>query len=169
MSEDLKAELLTSFALTAGSSSVEIIFSFDTTGSMASCLGEVRSKVSETVTRLLKDIPKIRIGIIAHGDYCDDATSSRTIQMLDFSDDVATICKFVNTVGSTGGGDAPEAYELALQYARKKFSWSPDYSKALVMIGDEVPHPPSYTTKKINWKTETDKLSEMGVKIYGVR
>ena len=89
--------------------------------------------------------------------------------MIDLSDDVKKICSFVNTVTATGGGDAPEAYELALRTARKKFSWTPGYSKALVMIGDEVPHVPSFTTKKINWKTEVDKLADMGVKIYGVR
>jgi hypothetical protein len=37
------------------------------------------------------------------------------------------------------------------------------------MIGDEVPHPPSYTTEKINWFDEVDRLVQMGVKIYGVR
>jgi hypothetical protein len=73
LSDDLKAELLASFALGSESSAVEIVFSFDTTGSMSSCLGEVRKKVSETCARLMKDIPKIRIGIIAHGDYGDDA------------------------------------------------------------------------------------------------
>ena len=48
-------------------------------------------------------------------------------------------------------------------------SWTPESSRALVMIGDEVPHPPSYTTEKFNWFDECDHLAEMGVKIYGVR
>jgi len=72
------------------------------------------------------------------------------------------------TTASTGGGDAPECYELALQTANE-LSWSEDASKALVMIGDEVPHPPSYTTEKINWFDELDRLVEKGVKVYGVR
>jgi len=138
---------------------------------MASCLGEVRKKVSETVTRLMKDIPNIRIGIIAHGDYCDDASSGmECLSKLDFADSkkVNEICHFVNNVKATGGGDAPEAYEYALQKARE-FSWTEGYSKALVIIGDEVPHPPSYTSEKVNWWTEVDKLSDMGVKIYGIR
>jgi hypothetical protein len=71
-------------------------------------------------------------------------------------------------VPSTGGGDAPECYELALKEANK-CSWTKDCSKAFVMIGDQVPHPPSYTTSKINWFDETDRLAEKGVKIYGVR
>jgi len=84
------------------------------------------------------------------------------------SSDVKAICNFVNSVSSTSGGDAPEAYELVLRDS-KKLSWSEKASKALVMIGDEVPHCPSYTTSKINWFDELDALSDMGVKIYGVR
>ena len=47
---------------------IEVVFSFDTTGSMYPCLTQVRRKIKETVTRLLDEIPGIRIGIIAHGD-----------------------------------------------------------------------------------------------------
>jgi len=74
----------------------------------------------------------------------------------------------VHRVGNSGGGDAPECYEYALKEARN-FSWTPDASKALVVIGDCDPHPPSYTTMKINWWDELDALIELGVKVYGVR
>jgi len=74
MNEEKKDMLLQSF-VGDKSSKVEIVFSFDTTGSMAPCLGKVREKVSETVQRLLKDIKNIRIGVIAHGDYCDDVNT----------------------------------------------------------------------------------------------
>jgi len=161
--QDKFQDMLASFA--DASSNVEIVFSFDTTGSMSACLAEVRKKVSETVTRLMKDIPNIRIGIIAHGDYCD---GKNILSILDLSKDVNEICKFVNTVSPTGGGDAPEAYELVLRDAQK-LSWTKGHSKALVMIGDEVPHCPSYTTSKISWFDEVDRLVELGVKIYGVR
>jgi len=51
----------------------------------------------------------------------------------------------------------------------QQFSWSDDSAKALVVIGDDVPHPPSYTTEEINWWDEMYNLIDMGVKIYGVR
>jgi len=92
LDEQSKEALLSSFANSAKSSSVEIVFSFDTTGSMSACLGQVRAKVEETVKRLMKDIKQIKIGIINHGDYCDD---KRAIDVLDLSDDVDKICKFV--------------------------------------------------------------------------
>ena len=60
---------------------VEIAFSFDTTGSMYACLGEVRRTLKETITRLQKDIPGIRIAVIAHGDYCDQGSSYVTKQV----------------------------------------------------------------------------------------
>ncbi|WP_293158378.1 MULTISPECIES: VWA domain-containing protein [unclassified Microcoleus] len=86
---------------------IEVVFSFDTTGSMYPCLTQVRRKIKETVTRLLDEIPGIRIGIIAHGDYCD-AGSTYVTKHLDLSGDVGKICNFVENVEPTGGGDAPE-------------------------------------------------------------
>ena len=54
---------------------VDVAFSFDTTGSMYACLGEVRRKLQETISRLKRDIPGIRLATIAHGDYCDAGDS----------------------------------------------------------------------------------------------
>ena len=73
---------------------IEVFFSFDTVGSMYPCLTQVRRKIKESVTRLIKEIPGIRIGIIAHGDYCDRDTTYIT-KTLDLSDDVDKICNFV--------------------------------------------------------------------------
>lgn len=160
-----KARLLASFASGADHSrGVDIVFCFDTTGSMSSVLGLVRQKVAETVRRLFKDIPKLQIGIMNLGDYCDP----NPLTTLNLSSDKDAICHFVNHQASTGGGDAPEAYELALREARSKIQWRDGSAKALVMIGDEAPHPPSYTTENIDWKQELDMLADMGVKVYGV-
>ncbi|WP_404364917.1 hypothetical protein ACIHQR_32020 [Corallococcus coralloides] len=85
---------------------VEVVFSFDTTGSMYPCLAQVRKKLGAAVARLTKEIPGIRIGIIAHGDYCD-AKSTYVTKALDLTDDVKAITRFVEKVEQTGGGDAP--------------------------------------------------------------
>jgi hypothetical protein len=159
-----KASLLTSFATADVKSGVEIVFCFDTTGSMSSVIGLVRQKVAETVTRLFKDIPKLRIGIMNLGDYCDP----NPLTTLNLSSDPEKICHFVRHQAPTGGGDAPEAYELGLREARANIKWGEGTAKALVMIGDEAPHPPSFTTEKIDWKQELDMLADMGVKVYGV-
>ena len=65
------------------SSNIEIVFSFDTTGSMYPCLTQVRRKIETTVTRLMNEIPGMRIGIIAHGDYCDAGSTYLTFSRLE--------------------------------------------------------------------------------------
>lgn len=146
---------------------IEVVFSFDTTGSMYPCLTQVRRKIKETVTRLMNEISLIRIGIIAHGDYCDEHSTYVT-KKFDLSGDVNAICHFVQNVEATGGGDAPECYELVLHEAQS-LSWSSSASKSLVLIGDDIPHPPAHNPKKLNWRQEVDKLSEKEIIVYGVQ
>lgn len=146
---------------------IDVVFSFDTTGSMYPCLTQVRRKLKATVTRLLDEIPGIRIGIIAHGDYCD-AGRTYVTKHFDLSGDADKICDFVQTVQATGGGDAPECYELVLHEAQS-LSWEADSNKALVLIGDDIPHAPAQTPQKLNWRKEVDKLAEMEIPVYGVQ
>ncbi|MEH2276965.1 MAG: vWA domain-containing protein [Nostoc sp.] len=149
------------------SNNIEIVFSFDTTGSMYPCLTQVRRKIKNTVTRLIDEIPLIRIGIIAHGDYCDEGSTYVT-KTFNISGDVDAICDFVQNVAPTGGGDAPECYELVL-HESQSLSWSKSATKSLVLIGDDIPHPPAHNPKKLNWRKELDKLAEAEITVYGVQ
>jgi len=127
----------------------------------------VRSKLQAITTRLLNDIPNIRLAFIAHGDYCDQA-QSYVLKALDFSTDPKELTSFVRDVAKTGGGDAPEAYELVLRDALS-LSWDPNHSKALIVIGDEIPHPASYTDQAIFWKDNVKDLANAGIAVYGVQ
>ena len=148
---------------------MEIVFSFDTTSSMSRCLDQVRGRVSDMVQRLQADIPGIRIGIFAHGDYCDASTYVTT--HVDLTDDVVKLVDFVKNVQSTYGGDADECYELVLHEVRTKLSWTPGTQRALVMIGDSDPHEPNYPQNKLklDWRKEADALAAIGVRIYSVQ
>lgn len=146
---------------------IEVVFSFDTTGSMYPCLTQVRRKIQNTVNRLFAEIPGIRIGIIAHGDYCD-AASSYVTKHLDLTSNSPAICNFIQNVEATGGGDAPECYELVLHEAQS-LSWTRQATKVFVLIGDDLPHSPNSNPKKLNWRTELDKLANMEIPVYGVQ
>lgn len=145
----------------------EIVFSFDTTGSMFPCLTQVRRNVEATIKRLFDNSLNVRIGIVAHGDYCD---GRRMLSVHELSTNQNALCKFVREVESTSGGDAPEAYEQVLHRTRT-FNWTDGHSKALVMIGDELPHPANFrdNTDHIDWRRETEALRDLGVKVYGVQ
>ncbi|KAL3852846.1 hypothetical protein ACJMK2_016459 [Sinanodonta woodiana] len=147
---------------------MEVVFSFDTTGSMSSYLEEVKGRLQDMVQRLQADIPGIRIAIFAHGDYCD--LHNYVTKYVDFTDNVADLCEFVKNVGSTGGGDSDECYEFVLHEVRTKLSWTPGSQRVLVLIGDANPHEPNYPQNSMNldWRVEADKLMEGLVHIYGV-
>lgn len=148
---------------------IDVAITFDTTGSMYPCLTQVRRVVSQLCKTLFKDIPDLRLAVIAHGDYCD-AGRPYVTQIFDFSKNVNSIVDFVNQVKPTHGGDSPECYELVLHQARTKLTWKSGRSKIIVMIGDDVPHGPEYkqNTLKIDWRNELGLLLEAGINVYGV-
>ena len=146
---------------------VDVVFSFDTTGSMYPCLTEVRSKVAEMVNDLFNTVKDLRIGVIAHGDYCD-ARSTYVTKVLDLTDDRASLVNFVKTVGATGGGDFPECYELVLHQSRS-LAWNAKRERILVMIGDATPHEGRDNESGYDWKNEVALLNEIGVRIFAVQ
>jgi hypothetical protein len=136
---------------------------------MYPCLSELRVHIVEMVERLFREVPNLRIGVIAHGDYCD---GDRMYSQLDLSEDRAAIVKFVRTVHSTSGGDFPEAYEVVLNRAQL-LSWRSPTCRALVLIGDAIPHEPDDIKrqghKPVDWREEAKELLKMGVNIYSVQ
>ncbi len=68
--------------------------------------------MSETVKRLQKEIPGIRIAIIAHGDYCD--SDVYVTKILDFTTDEKKLCSFVENVASTGNFISLSAHALKI-------------------------------------------------------
>jgi Mg-chelatase subunit ChlD len=139
--------------------SPNVVFSFDTTGSMASCIQQVRQKLRDLIEMMSADIPGLKIGLIAHGDYCD---GDDAIAFLDLTDDLEKIMTFINSAPNTCGGDSPECYEYALQTARK-MSW-PKEGGSVVLIGDDEPH--EVNPNNIDWRDEVRQMLELNVKVF---
>lgn len=147
---------------------MEIVFSFDDTGSMYSCRQQVRREIEQLVNKLFSLNSEMRIGIIIHNDYCD----RDTIQLLDLTADKDKIIGFINRGSSCGGGDSDECYELVINNFHSKFSWKTD-KRVAVLIGDCEPHRKGYTyggiKVEIDWKEEIKKCSENGIRIYPIQ
>lgn len=149
---------------------VNIVLSFDTTGSMYPVLARVRNNIQKFNEEQFSSIPNLKIGVIAHGDYCD-AGDPYTIMVRDLTDNPEHISKFVNLVESTYGGDADECYELVLNtVGNGTISWEDDAEKILILIGDASPHESTYrlNEKRLVWKDEANKLAAQGIKIFAV-
>ena len=151
--------------------SCDIVFSFDTTGSMRSIIKSVREHLVETIDRLFIEVPNIRIGIIVHGDYCDH---DGFFWKLDLGRNREQIKNFIIHAKDTGGGDAPEAYEFVLHQA-PTMDWKSEV-KVLVLIGDQKPHEKGYqmpmnyigftNTLHIDWKEEIKKCKSQNITVF---
>ena len=148
---------------------IDLVVSFDTTGSMYPVLSQVRAQVEQFVKDMFNEFSDLRLGIIAHGDYCDK-DRPYTIRIMDLTRDEDKLCKFIRETEQTCGGDADECYELVLNSAHSVINWRPDSDKIFILIGDASPHSPSYSMNKdkLDWKDETEKLRKLGVKVFSV-
>src|SRR5689334_7304904 len=113
----------------------DILISLDSTGSMASCIHEVRRKVKQTIPYLFANIPDLRIALIVHGDYCDEP---RAFFQLDFTENQNALIDFVNNAPNTNGGDSDEFYEYVF-YRAQQLDWKADNRK-FIFIADALPH-----------------------------
>jgi len=147
---------------------LDLCISFDDTGSMSSARKIVRQNIKLLINSMMDAIPGLRVGLILHNDYCD---APEHIFTLDLTRDVKLIENFINRDSPCGGGDAPECYELALHEA-SKFNWMSD-KRAMILIGDEVPHLVGYRygsiVNNLDWRVEAKHLGSIGVQIYGVQ
>lgn len=155
-------------------SRIEVVFVNDTTGSMLPCQMMVRREVERSFTRLFKEIPNLRVGAGAHGDYCDRGNPYVTTWH-NLTDKIHDLCQFVRSVRGTNGGDAAECYELVLREAQS-LNWSKDASKVLILIADDLPHPQTdfqnlrYNGGSgIDWRQEARALARMGIVVHTVQ
>lgn len=148
---------------------IDLVASFDTTGSMYPCLAQVRREIEKFVHNMYSDPVDLRIGIIAHGDYCDK-DNPYTIRVMDFTCDEDALCKFVKETKATYGGDFDECYELVLRTAHEELNWRDDAEKVMLLIGDATPHGVNYHDNKlhIDWREECATLKNMGIRVFAV-
>lgn len=153
---------------------MDVVISFDDTGSMASVRAQVRQKIKSLVGELFVLDPGIRIGIIIHLDYCD----LDIIKHLDLTSDRGAIDTFINSKLEGFGGDSDECYELAINYIHSKMSWKSD-KKIAILIGDAEPHEKGYSVKskntgkiyfnQLDWQDELLVCRDKDIKIYPIQ
>lgn len=148
----------------------DVVISFDSTGSMAPAISEVRRKVEDFITTLFDSVDGLRIGIINHGSYCD---GERLIDTHDLTTDKNSLVNFLRKTRNTNGCDMRHAsYEYVMMRA-KSFDWQSP-SRALIMIGDCEPHPTNYRNTNgytvPDWQVEAFTLVDtLNVKIFPIQ
>lgn len=157
-----------------GYGKLDMVIAFDTTGSMAAYIDDVRHQVAEMIPRLFKDNEDLRLGIVAFGDYCDMESRDsfgKAYQCIPLTDNENDIIRFVKESKSTSGGDGDEFYELVLKKIIDESPWRDDASRAILLIADAAPHPLGYSFRdfvvgnQIDWRVEARKAADMMIRV----
>ena len=151
---------------------LDMVIAFDTTGSMAAYIDDVRKEVSELIPRLFKANSDLRLGIVAFGDYCDMPNANEfgnAYQCIQLTDNENDLIKFVKESQNTNGGDGDEFYELVIKKIVEETNWRITSTKSVLLIADAIPHQLGYSFKNIiqnntiDWRQEAQKASKQGV------
>ena len=145
---------------------LDMIIAFDTTGSMAAYIEDVRQQVADLIPRLFKDNDDLRLGIVAFGDYCDMECKhdfGDAYQCLQLTNNENDIIKFIRNTKDTSGGDGDEFYELVIKKIVEETPWRHGSTRSILLISDAEPHELGYTymdyvvNNQIDWMQEAKK------------
>lgn len=153
---------------------LDMVIAFDTTGSMSSYIEAVRRHVIDLIPKLFAANPKLKVSIVAFGDYCDMHSKSdfgNAYQVIDLTDNENKLIKFVKEAKNTHGGDGDEFYELVIKKIIEETSWREGSTKSVLLIADASPHGIGYSfgdiviNNQIDWREEAKKAAANGIKI----
>lgn len=153
---------------------LDMVIAFDTTGSMCHYIEVVKKHVIDLIPKLFAANPKLKVSIVAFGDYCDMRSKSdfgNAYQVIDLTDNEDKLIRFVKKARNTGGGDGDEFYELVLKKIIEETSWREGSTKSVLLIADASPHGIGYSfgdiiiNNQINWREEAKKAAAKGIKI----
>jgi Mg-chelatase subunit ChlD len=115
---------------------LDIVLSFDSTGSMAGEINEVKRQIERVGVALMKLVPKTRISICTYRDDGD----AYVVKGLPLTNDIKQIKSFLDDINAGGGGDLPEAVHEGLRWPLEKNMFEPKAHKVILLFGDAPPH-----------------------------
>ena len=127
----------------AGKRTLDLCFVMDATGSMSPWIDAVSSKivqVAEGVAASLSGKWKIRLGMVAYRDHCDDPIRIETCPFTDNPQEISRFTKGLQATG--GGGDGPEDVMGGLATALC-LDWQ-SFVRCIIWFGDNPCHGRKY-------------------------
>jgi hypothetical protein len=115
---------------------LDIVFVFDSTGSMGLYVEHVKRKIRSLVRAIRKLVPAARVGLVTYRDFGMDFVT-RAVQL---THGTRGLELFLEETDYEGGGDREEAVYEGLRVAIEELNWNEKSAKVIVLIGDAPPH-----------------------------
>lgn len=151
-------------ARAAAGQPVDVLFVFDTTGSMGGALAQAKTQVTDAITSVRAGYPDSEFALGTVADYDPGDTPWALKQPL--TSDPSLVQAALDPLTATGGGDTPEAYGRALYEAANNtgIGWRSGAKHILILVNDDVPHdndlnegvPADIQTQPSPWNTGVD-------------
>jgi hypothetical protein len=133
------------------STSLDLLFIMDITGSMGSYLEQAKNNILNIINDIIKKCPgiDINLGFIGYRDFYEEYTD------IDFTQDHENLKRIISTVSAIGGGDFPEDVAFALDLALNK-TWRSN-ARFAVFIADAPGHGIEYGGNDISSGTYPER------------
>lgn len=157
----------------------DIMFVFDTTGSMEEAIDEAKSEMVDAMGQIAAKLPNVAFGLSSVRDYggsiYDEENPGDKPWQLEapIAADPLVLGAAISNLTAFGGGDGPESYGRALWEAANnpRVGWRAGSRHLIVLIADNVPHdaelnegiPASSWYEISPWDTGTELLEAAGV------
>ena len=141
--------LLTINKICSVSDVVDVAFVVDATGSMDDEISYLKAELNDVIGRMQEEQSslEIRLGSVFYRDKGEAYLTRKT----KFSTDISKTISFISKQNAAGGGDTPEAVEVALDEAINGLNWSEHArAKLLFLVLDAPPHEQDDVLKKMN-------------------
>jgi hypothetical protein len=117
-------------------SGLDIVITFDSTGSMQGEIDQVKNQIHRIGSVLFGLIEKARIGICTYRDHGD----KYLVQGLPLTDNLNEVVLYLENIDAAGGRDEPEAVDEGIEWATQQ-AFRRSARKVILLFGDAPPHP----------------------------
>ncbi len=138
----------------------DVMFVFDTTGSMGGAITEAKEQIQEAMTQIGASLPDVQFGLAEMRDYSSvnfNGTPEEIEEeelydigsgfqpwtlVVPITANQSAVAGGITGLFATGGGDGPEAYGRALfeTDGNPAVGWRPGTRGVIVLVADNVPH-----------------------------
>lgn len=149
------------------SDNVDVAFVVDATGSMQDELDFLTAEMNDIIFRSksISDQLNFRFANVFYRDIGSD--EEYATRSMDFSRVLSTSVNFISDQKADGGGDMPEAVDLALDSAINHLSWSTEArARIIFLILDAGPHITPEVQQKIQMLTK--QAASKGIRIVPI-
>lgn len=154
---------------------LQVVFLFDTTGSMYPYYDLGRKQIGQIVLKVVEKHRQVKFCYLAyknHGDETEFFDGENPFFASSFTSDPEQIKLELEKVRNGGGGDGLTALECVFHHLNTKTEWLASATKIVVLIGDMPPHGVidqiGKCPKEHNYQDEIAKMKAKGIKVYSV-